>query len=346
MKKHSISFIKIFFKWIFIPTVLFLFWVFVTLLTTSTSFLSISTFHNIKELTLVQKGELTKGKTVKGVFTATTPNLGIVSVRFNTYERINSDVLLFKIKEKGQQNWYYQNLYKVDQFQPESFFTFGFPVIAKSQGKTFEFELVSTKGEHMDAVAISSYEPVFSTTYKYYRSDFVGWKIIKLPLFALQKIFYSFQDVNITATSIVYLLPFIFYCLWLILHQNNFKWFIRAMILLTLVHIFFWFYIENGVIFFGMGLYWVFLAFYYRLSSKIFMYTSLFYFLLSMILLSFMFKAAEQSIIWSFIFFLIFSITNLQQDTDEKVRRITTREFVTTILFGKNDSYKVFKKKI
>ena len=53
--------------------------------------------------------------------------LGVVWIRFNTFGRINSDILTFKIREKGQNNWYYENLYRVDQFQDGKLFPFGFP---------------------------------------------------------------------------------------------------------------------------------------------------------------------------------------------------------------------------
>jgi len=71
--------------------------------------------------------ELLKGEKLIGEFKTKNDRLGIVSVLFNTHNKINDDYLQFSIKEKDGVDWYYSNKYKVDQFQNNQYFPFGFP---------------------------------------------------------------------------------------------------------------------------------------------------------------------------------------------------------------------------
>ncbi len=117
---------------------------------------------------------------IQGIFNSQYPNLGSISIRFNTQNQINTDWLTFSIKEQGSQNWYYQGKYKVDQFQPDQFFPFGFPVINDSQNKTYEFILTSQQGTDDNAVSISGYEPQLRTKYLINKTDLINNRTILL----------------------------------------------------------------------------------------------------------------------------------------------------------------------
>ena len=56
---------------------------------------------------------------IGGEFIASENYLGIVSVRFKTFLRINDDFLRFRIRQASDSAWFYQAAYKVDQFQPD-----------------------------------------------------------------------------------------------------------------------------------------------------------------------------------------------------------------------------------
>lgn len=115
------------------------------------------------------KGELLANHKIVGEFVARDNNLGIVLVRFDNFQRISSDSVRFGIKEKGSSTWFYQNDYRVDQFQPNKFFTFGFPVIPDSANKTYQFQVESLHGRHNNAIGRSEIEPFFMTTYQFPR---------------------------------------------------------------------------------------------------------------------------------------------------------------------------------
>jgi len=150
---------------------------------------------------------------VSARFRAIANNLGIVSVRFKTYGRINNDEVVFRLREEGKKNWYYDHTYRVDQFQDDDYFTFGLPIISNSEGKTYYFEIESTKGKRGDAVSISATSPVFITQYQFTKQKLLANKTI-IPDFLIKKIHYSFSDINFTISAFIYALPFLFYMLW------------------------------------------------------------------------------------------------------------------------------------
>lgn len=121
-------------------------------------------------LTQRQESGLQKGQKVTARFQANAQNLGIIAVRFDTFGKINDDEIIFRLREMGASSWYYQHSYKVDQFQPQGLFTFGFPVISDSEYKTYEFELESVKGKPSSMVAVSTKEPVFVTRHEFTRA--------------------------------------------------------------------------------------------------------------------------------------------------------------------------------
>ncbi|GIW61558.1 MAG: hypothetical protein KatS3mg089_0410 [Patescibacteria group bacterium] len=136
-----------------------------------------------------------------GEFRAQYDYLGIVAVKFNTFSKINDDYLLFRIKEKGSNKWYYENKYKVDQFQNNQLFPFGFPVIADSFGKTYVFEIESLHGESGNAVALSSIDPVFVTKYQYPSKEILG-NINKATSFLKIKLINSFSNKAFLISSV------------------------------------------------------------------------------------------------------------------------------------------------
>lgn len=108
-----------------------------------------------------------KGQKVRLESTVHYSYFGILSMRFNTFNRLNADSLIFRIKEKGSKDWYYQNRYKTDQFQNNQLFPFGFPPINTSRDKTYVYEIESVGGNAKDGVALSQMRPIISATFQY-----------------------------------------------------------------------------------------------------------------------------------------------------------------------------------
>jgi hypothetical protein len=111
--------------------------------------------------------QLLKGESITGKFKAKHSQLGIVAVRFNNKKKIVDDTLVFRIREKDSAHWYYENIYKTDQFQNDQLFPFGFPKILSSHNKEFEFEIESLRGTQKNAVTLSSKDPSVIAYYNF-----------------------------------------------------------------------------------------------------------------------------------------------------------------------------------
>lgn len=276
---------------------LFILGVVLSLLTYPEKFSILSFSHNRNNFSNFQNTELLKGQTIKGEFVAKENNLGIVALRFNTYGRINKDSVIFRIKQKNADSWYYQNKYKADQFQPNDFFTFGFPIMDDSKGKAYQFEIESLYGRNGEAVGLSMMEPSFLTKYQFSNTKFSLDYIAK-------KIMNSFSDSKFIFHAILYFIPLCFYILFLLL---NLKFISRSYILLALNFLVIVFDIfdvvnlhDNGAVIFLILGFLVIQFRFYKISSKV-LFFIVFLFLLFVPLLLFLNNAiiAERLAKWA-----------------------------------------------
>lgn len=127
-------------------------------------------------LTIPRQGELLMGDKVIGKFKSQYNFLGIIEVRFHTYEKVSNDYYTFRLKEVGNKDWYYENIYKAKQFGGYPLFPFGFPIINNSKGRQYYFELESIKGKNGRAVGINITEPVVVVKHSYNKSYLVDHK--------------------------------------------------------------------------------------------------------------------------------------------------------------------------
>lgn len=258
---------------------------------------------------------LLKGQSIDGEFTAQENHLGIVSVRFYTFHRINKDIVRFSIKEKGDNKWYFQNVYKVNQFQWDKFFTFGFPIIDNSKRKKYIFEITSLYGTKKDAITLSKIQPVLLTKYQFNKSQLLS-SPIQLAVFFYKKFLNSISNIDFVISSIVYAVPFFIYSwiavIWYIYRDHKiFKRLeeIHGTIAIILIVIFLNILIaqqlsSNLAIYIILGV-WLFAVFRYKLEGKISYFLALILLLCVPLTLSFRANiSAEQSAVWSLYFFL------------------------------------------
>lgn len=222
--------------WIFlIIAVFFLSFIISVVLQAQSNFFQLSQEFSHSIFKDYRTDEIRSKEKINGEFLAAYDNLGIIEIRFNTYNRINNDVLIFRIKEAGRKDWQYENTYKTDQFQNNQFFPFGFPPIHESQGKMYQFEIVSTRGRRGDAVTISSENPAVRTTYQY-SAQLLLSDPFKVPGFLLEKSFESLKD---REARLILLAPFLFaLVLYLPKTRQITKYFFFAWIGLVFLYIF------------------------------------------------------------------------------------------------------------
>lgn len=295
-------------KWVCIPTILLFLGIGLWVLFGSNTNFSILTYpHHISDFTLNQTTELLKGEKISGSFTADENNLGIIAVRFNTFNRINKDRVTFRIKKTGTKDWYYTQTYKVDQFQPNAFFTFGFPVISDSKGKQFLFEIQSTKGKHKDAVALSTTEPVFLAEYQFPKSELLQNKK-EAVFFLFKRVTNVFREEAFFSSSLEFFLPLLFYLFW-ILQLKRYR---IVKIALLMVFIFLLIYLIFSASDFSPGLllglvgFWILIVGVYTIDSSVSFSMSMLFLVLSpFLLIMAQGKLAERIAQLAYIFLLI-----------------------------------------
>lgn len=166
--------------------------------------------------------KLLKGQQFNGQFAARENYLGIVSLRFETFDRINTDKLIFKLREKGGDKWYYQGLYKTQIFQSSKYFTFGFPKITNSKGKTYEFTIISLNGKSDDAVAVENSPPALVSRYEIPRRLMLRSPSTLLA-FLKEKFLLAIVDPDYFFAFILYLFPLVFYILWVLFLKRSYS---------------------------------------------------------------------------------------------------------------------------
>ena len=154
-------------------------------ITSLSQYLSTSSVLNNKNL------DLTKGVVAKGSFIAKDNYLGIINVRFD-FKKNNDDQIIFRIKERGESRWYYEQSYHAVQFVKLPLFPIGFPIIKDSMGKAYEIELLTKKGK-VNSVSLDSTYPGFVLRYFIPKTELLSNPKILLN-FILNKIYFNFNQ--------------------------------------------------------------------------------------------------------------------------------------------------------
>ncbi len=328
-----------------IPLLLVGFWLFMSLFFASNYSLSVFVNgygqSNIKNF---NTNELLKGQKIIGSFKSKENNLGIVGVRFFNFDNISQDIVTFRIKENPSKNWYYVHSYKVDQFQPNELFTFGFPIITNSKNKNYTFEIQSQKGKPGNAIALSSLSPTFVTEFQFTKSELLANKT-RIPIFLIKKIFYSFSDINFAVSSSIYLLPLILYLVWLffrkslLVSQNYIL--VEVFLLGVLTFVFFMQQINRDVEL-TLIILWIFLVIFYRLESSVSFLLALAFLILVPFLLIFNLNLiAENSSMWTY-FFLVIGTFQAAIEYRKKPGNLLTYDKFLQKIFGSYLSKKYF----
>lgn len=208
-------------KYLIIPLTLLLLWLTLSLAFSLNDSFTVITLNNIKAAKENSIIKLLKGKNIKGSFKAENNNLGIVTliignVPINEYEK--QDFIVFRIKEKGTNKWISENTYNSGSFLPNKTFPIGFKEQHQSKDKTYEIEIISKNGNFKNAIEIKlqGNNPIYQTKYKFTKDEIFEnkstfWNFIQYKL----KSFFTNNDA--LYSSVIYLLPFLFYLAWVFL---------------------------------------------------------------------------------------------------------------------------------
>lgn len=135
---------------------------------------SVLHYNDNSVFTSYTSGPLMSGKSIHGEFVASENNLATVKVRIQTFNRINTTHILFKLKQKGEKNWSVENTYATDRDVDGLFYPFGFPAFKDSLGKSYEFEITSIDGTEDNAVGFVNGYHTVATQYVFLKSSLLS----------------------------------------------------------------------------------------------------------------------------------------------------------------------------
>ncbi len=252
---------------------------------------------------------------IKSEFKAEYSHLGSISIHQSiiTDHLESTDRLIFHIREKGKDNWYFEAIYDNGFFNGHKYFPFGFPIINDSKGKTYEFEVISTFS--VDNVDISKNNPHYIVLYQYTPKEMINSGELREEL--LKKLASNLLDKQFLVYSSIFLLPLFLYLFYLF-HPHTFylelREFPKDQILLGFIFLF----IIYDVVFISTLMYGIFLgqllllSIYYiknKVPRQISLVLTFIFFLLSEMFIIFGSKSQlDKSSIWLYVFFNIFLV--------------------------------------
>ncbi len=173
---------------------------------------TIVSFHDASILSKTSSAELVlmSGSPLRGSITAVHNNLGTFRFRFTTYGRLNEDTIHFRLREKGTTDWTVRNSHRTNVFSNGGMYPIGFPVIADSKGKEYEFELESETGTEQNSVGIlTEFHPVASQ-YIYTRES-LSRHPGDLMRFVVEKVQSLSDDASFQIYILLFIIPTIFW---------------------------------------------------------------------------------------------------------------------------------------
>lgn len=271
-------------KFFFVPTLLFAFWIVLSiLLVYPPSFSVVSKYNDKYQIENFSTKKILKGEKITGFIRASENNFGILIVRFNPAKPVlykNEDIILFSIKEKGKNKFIAQNNYTSGAFTASPFFPFGFPPIENSKGKTYEFEIRSLRGDIQNAVSLSQGNPIIASQYKFSKVDVLSNGKSFFDLIFL-KITTFLTDKDSILLSIPYLLPLAIYLFLLFFKKVGLAIF-YIVLSFVLMDIFINFYVATTISPIGdavLVFFWILSLRRYRLDESVSFFFSFVFFL-------------------------------------------------------------------
>lgn len=282
---------------------------------------------DLSQMVSTRSGELLKGDKVWGTFHSKYTHLGLLSVRFYNQDRDSKDTLVFRLKEVGQEKWFYETKYETDQFLPHKHFPFGFPVIKNSDGKNYVFELESLRGATGSGILVDNQAPVFIAKSSFPKADLLKDK--KLQFYFLKnKILNIFGDADILFNAILFFLPYFFYMIYLSTEGVSFQ-LLTGLVLAFVFYDVFWLTKSFDFLYISVIFLWGITSRRFHFESRIAAVIALIFLALTPVMLLFgEDNLAEKTAVWAYLFLCV---TVAQQIYELKVKKFKTfslRSFV------------------
>ncbi|KKT42807.1 MAG: hypothetical protein UW64_C0003G0053 [Microgenomates group bacterium GW2011_GWC1_44_37] len=261
--------------------------------------------RTLDQMVASRSGELLKGDKVWGTFHSRYTNLGIVSLRFYNQNRDSKDTLVFRLKEQGQDKWYYEAKYETDQFLPHKHFPFGFPVIPNSDGKDYEFQLESLRGATGSGIFLDyQTPPVFTAKSFFPKAELLSDRRL-LTRFSIDKLSNIFGDSEIRLNIFVFFLPLLLYLVFLLTDGLSYQY--PTLIALSFpFYDVFWLTKSYDFLFLSLLFFWSLVVRRFRFESRIAAVFALSFLVLTPVMLIFGYQVySEKTAVWAYLFLCI-----------------------------------------
>lgn len=268
----------------------------------------------------LSKGTIKPGTILRGEFISEYNNLGIVGLPIESIDwgdPTDEREYVFRIREKGSASWITENRYKTNSFYRVDIFPFGFPTVINSKGKIFEFEFVSNNQSQPIQLHIGSRGSFIVSKYHFSKNSIIT-NFSSFKVFLEKKIIYSLAFGEVLYSFLLYLCLPIFYLLSIGL----------GMVLKKTVFAFFFFPIliyifmlpnKNDFAFFTLISIWVLIIYKSKLSNNINFYMSIFFLLITYILVNLNISLpAEKFVEFAYMFLCIGIIIELKSLSSNK----------------------------
>lgn len=299
---------------------------------------SFSTVSHVESKSGIESPQriFTKGDKAEGKFKAVEQRLGILEIRFDKYNGVNytgNDVLMFRIKEDGARDWFYQNVYSINEFEKTFLLPFGFPIAENSKDKQYDFEIESLSGNGINSVRISKTEPVFLSVYQFPKREILSPSLFIHFLYT--KTVFSLENIDFWFSSVLYFIPFLFYILWVVV-RNRINMAGRFLAYLSILFVFLDSFLiagsHTGIILFIMGT-WIAIIFIYKLESSVTFLISLLLFIIVTFLV--LFKTtlgAEKLQVYIYAFLVLGVIQSVYELKDKPKKLVDFKQFLKGVL--------------
>lgn len=240
---------------------------------------------------------LLKGDIFKGEILSAFPKFNAILFRFHTHERINTDIIRFRIKEEEKDGWFYSTQIETKMLSDELYIV-GFPPIEDSAKIKYQFELESLNGTRENSVSISYRFPTFVARHAYTITNIKDIKTIRY--FVKNKLRLIFNDPVFFHYAFIYFLP-LFYLVLLIFKKH---YHLPALILFLLVIK----DISSGLVlsdYFYVSIFfiWLVILVKYSLDGNISLFFALIFFITAVVLAIFkQYQLVEQTASWVYLF--------------------------------------------
>ncbi len=264
-------------------------------------------------------GELVKGNKVWGTFRSKFTNLGIVSLRFYNQDRDSKDTLLFRLREIGQERWYYEAKYETDQFLPHKHFPFGFPVIANSNDRNYEFQIESLRGATGSGILVD-YQTlsVFIAKSFYPKADLLSDRRL-LTYFLTNKISNIFGDTEIRLNIFFFFLPLLLYLVFLLTEGLSYQYLTLFALSFSFYDVF-WLTKSYDFLYISLLLFWGLIIRRFRFESRIAAVFALSFLVMTPIMFTFGQQAlAEKTAVWAYLFLCITVVQQIYETKHQTV---------------------------